>query len=106
MNEIKGYFTAIFIIIFWSAICGFGGYILSNSRAIEQLEQANKQLAEKKKKNDDLIKRAREQADFANQQLRTIGDQLSQQVQSSGRATEELSELVKQIQKQKLSIQV
>lgn len=106
MNEIKGYFTAIFIIIFWSAICGFGGYILSNSRAIEQLEQANKQLAEQQQKNDDLIKRAREQADFANQQLRTIGDQLSQQVQSSGRATEELSELVKQIQKQKLSIQV
>ena len=106
MNEIKGYFTAIFIIIFWSAICGFGGYILSNSRAIEQLEQANKQLAEQQQKNDDLIKRAREQADFANQQLRTIGDQLSQQVQSSGRATQELSELVKQIQKQKLSIQV
>ena len=46
MNEIKGYFTAIFIIVFWSAMCGFGGYILSNSRAIGQLEQANQQLKE------------------------------------------------------------
>ena len=57
MNEIKGYFTAIFIIIFWSAICGFGGYILSNSRAIEQLEQANKQLAEQQQKNEAYNKR-------------------------------------------------
>ena len=106
MNEIKGYFTAIFIIIFWSAMCGFGGYILSNSRAIGHLNEANQQLAELQQEYDRVIATAREQAELANKQLRTIGDQLSQQVQSSGRATQELSELVKQIQKQKLNIQV
>lgn len=85
MNEIKGYFTAIFIIIFWSAICGFGGYIFCNSRAIGQLEQANQQLAELQREYDRAIATAKQQTELANQQLRSIGDQLSQQVQSSGR---------------------
>lgn len=106
MNEIKGYFTAIFIIIFWSAMCGFGGYIFSNARAIEQLEQAHQQLAELQQEYDNAIATAREQAELANKQLRSIGEQLSQQVQSSGRTTKELSELIEQIQKQKLNIQI
>ena len=106
MNEIKGYFTAIFIIVFWSAMCGFGGYILSNSRAIGQLEQANQQLKELQQEYDNAIATAKHQTELANQQLRSIGDQLSQQVSSSGRTTKELSELVKQIQKQKLNVQI
>lgn len=106
MNEIKGYFTAFFIIIFWSAMCGFGGYILSNSRAIGQLNEANQQLKELQQEYDNAIATAREQAELANKQLRDIGEQLSQQVQSSGRATQELSEIIEQIRKQKLNIQI
>lgn len=102
--NVKDYFIVSIFIIGWSAICAFGGYLFSNTRAIEQLEQAHQQLAELKQEYDTAIATAREQTELANQQLRDITNKLSQQVQNDGRTTKELSKLIEQIQKQKLNI--
>lgn len=102
--NVKDYFIVSVFIIGWSAICAFGGYLFSNTRAIERIETTNQQLAELKQEYDTAITTAREQTELANQQLRDITDKLSQQVQNDGRTAKELSELIEQIQKQKLNI--
>lgn len=106
MNEFKNICVDFVLLIVLCSGSFGGGYILSNSKAIRQLNEANQHLAELQQEYNRAIATAKQQTELANKQLRDIGDQLSQQVQSSGRATEELSELIKQIQKQKLNIQI
>ena len=106
MNEFKNICVDFVLLIVLCSGSFGGGYILSNSRAIRQLEQANQQLAELKQEYDRAIATAKQQTELANQQLRSIGDQLSQQVLDTGRATKELSAIIEQIRKQKLNIQI
>lgn len=104
MNEFKNICVDFVLLIVLCSGSFGGGYILSNSRAIGQFKQANQQLKKLQQEYDRAIATAKQQTELANKQLRDIGDQLSQQVQSSGRATQELSELIEQIRKQKLNI--
>ena len=104
MSEIKNIFIIIALFVVWSfGMFGFG-YLLSNSRATERIEQANKQLAEQQQKYDDLIRETEERIRETEQRVSDIREQLSAKVFDNGKATEELSKLIEQIRKQKLNI--
>lgn len=100
MSEtIKGFIIAFVVFILWSAGCFFGGYLLSNSRAIKRINDTNTELAEQQRKYDELIK-------STDERIRNIRTELSQQISNNGKATEELSGIIEQIRKQKLNIKV
>ena len=100
MSEtIKGFIIAFVVFILWSAGCFFGGYLLSNSRAIKRINDTNTELAEQQRKYDELIK-------STDERIRNIRAELSQQISNNGKATEELSGIIEQIRKQKLNIKV
>ena len=84
----------------------FSGYLLSNRRAVEQLNQANQQLAEEQQRYDNLIKQTEERIRETEQRLSDIGAELLGKVSDNGEATKELSNIVEKIRKQKLDIQI
>ena len=99
MSEFKNIVISIIIFVLWSFGCFFGGYLLSNSRAIKRINDTNTELAEQQRKYDELIK-------STDERIRNIRAELSQQISNNGKATEELSGIIEQIRKQKLNIKV
>lgn len=97
MSEIKNIVISIIIFILWSAGCFFGGYLLSNSRAIKRINDTNTELAEQQRKYDELVRSSAER-------VARVREELSEQVSNNGKAATELSKLVEQIGKQKLNI--
>lgn len=97
MSEIKSIIISVIILILWSCGCFFGGYLLSDRRAVERIEQANNELAEQQQKYDDLIRKSEER-------ISNIREQLLREVSDNGKTATELSKLVEQIRKQKLDI--
>ena len=93
----KGIIIAFVVFIVWSAGCFMSGYLLSNSRAIKRINDTNTELAEQQRKYDELIK-------STNERIRNIRAELSQQISNNGKTTEELSNLIETIRKQKLDI--
>lgn len=112
MNEIyKGVIGTFILFIIWSASCFFGGYIFCDKRATKQLEQANNELREQQLKYDELIRtsetRIRESEDrirATNQQLSDIREQLFGKVSDNGSTITELSTIIEQIKKQRISL--
>ena len=97
MSEIKSIIISVIILILWSCGCFIGGYLLSDRRAVERIEQANIELAEQQQKYDDLIRKSEER-------ISNIREQLLREVSDNGKTATELSKLVEQIRKQKLDI--
>lgn len=97
MNDVKNIIIIIILFIVWSVGMFGTGYILSNRRTTEQLNQANRQLTDEQQKYDTAIREAEER-------VRDIRNKLLEQVSNNGEAAAELSKLVEQIRKQKLDI--
>lgn len=97
MSEIKSIIISVIILILWSCGCFIGGYLLSDRRAVERIEQANNELAKQQQKYDDLIRKSEER-------ISNIREQLLREVSDNGKTATELSKLVEQIRKQKLDI--
>ena len=111
MSEIKNFIVGIILFIVWSTGCFFGGYLFCDKRATKQLEQANNELREQQLKYDELIRtsetRIRESEDrirATNQQLSDIREQLFGKVSDNGSTITELSTIVEQIKKQRISL--
>lgn len=99
MSEIQKVIISFVLLILLCIGCFFGGYLLSNSRAIKRINDTNTELAEQQRKYDELIK-------STDERIRNIRAELSQQISNNGKATEELSGIIEQIRKQKLNIKV
>ena len=111
MSEIKNFIISIIIFVLWSVGMFFGGYLFCDKRAAKQLEQANNELREQQLKYDELIRtsetRIRESEDrirATNQQLSDIREQLFGKVSDNGSTITELSAIVEQIKKQRISL--
>lgn len=105
MSELfKGVIISFVVFLVWSCGCFFAGYILSNSRAVEHINNANREIAEQQQRYDDLIAETEERIRVAEQTVSDIREQLLGKVSDNGKASEELSKLIGQIRKQKLSL--
>lgn len=111
MNEIKNLLIIIAFAIVWGFGCFVGGYLFSDKKATKRLEQANNELREQQLKYDELIRtseeRIRESEDrirTANQQLSDIREQLFGKVSDNGTTIAELSTIIEQIKKQRISL--
>lgn len=99
MSEFQKVIISFVLLILLCIGCFFGGYLLSNSRAIKRINDTNTELAEQQRKYDELIK-------STDERIRNIRTELSQQISNNGKATEELSGIIEQIRKQKLNIKI
>lgn len=111
MSEFKNLILGIFLLVILCTGCFFAGYLFCDKRATEQLEQANSELREQQLKYDELIKssetRIRESEDRireANQRVSDIREELYGKVSSNGETTRELSAIIEQIKKQRISL--
>ena len=73
------------------------GYILSNRRATEQLNQANRQLAEQQQKYDTLVRETEERISNIREELRT-------KLSNNDKATTELRSIIEQIKRQRIDL--
>lgn len=97
MSEFQKVIISFIMFICWSVGCFCGGYVLSNRRAVERINDANRQLTEQQQKYDIAIEEARER-------LSEYRELLHRKVSDNGQTIAELSGLVEQIRKQKLDI--
>lgn len=103
-DTIKGLFMCFIVFIIWSfGMFGFG-YLLSNSRATEQLNQANRELTEQQQKYDNLIRETEERIKLADERIQNIREELSGKVIDNGQAITELSNIIEQIKKQRIDL--
>ena len=105
MSEIyKGVIISFVVFMLWSFGCFCGGYLLSNSRATERINEANQQLAEQQQRYDTLIAEAEERIKLADERIRNIREELSGKVQDNGQAITELSGIIEQIKRQRIDL--
>lgn len=98
MNEIfKSFVVTIIIFVIWSAGCFWLGYLLCDSNATKRINDINQQLTEQQQRYEELIR-------TSDQRIRNIKEELRAKVQDNGTTVNELSKLVEQIRKQKLTI--
>lgn len=104
MSEFKNIIISIIIFILWSfGMFGFG-YLLSNKRATEQLNQANRELAEQQQRYDNLIRETEERIKLTDERIRNIREELSGKVVDNGQTITELSNIIEQIKRQRIDI--
>jgi len=98
VNEIfKSFVITIIVIVCWSLLCFGGGYVFCDRNATKQIDRANQQLEQQQQRIDELIR-------TSDQRIRNIKEELRAKVQDNGTTVNELSKLVEQIRKQKLTI--
>lgn len=97
MSEFKNLIISIIIFILWSFGCFGTGYLLSNKRATERINNANRELAEQQLKYDELIR-------VTDDRIRAIKDELRGKVKDNGQTITELSKLIEQIKRQRIDI--
>lgn len=98
VNEIfKGFVGSIILFVIWSAGCFWFGYIFCDRNATKRINEVNQQLAEQQQRYEELIR-------TSDERIRNIKEELRAKVQDNGTTVNELSKLVKQIRKQKLTI--
>ena len=73
------------------------GYILSNRRATEQLNNANRQLTEQQQKYDTLVRETEERISNIREELRT-------KLSNNDKATTELRAIIEQIKRQRIDL--
>ena len=97
MNDVKNSIIIIIIFIIWSVgMFGFG-YLLSNRRTTEQLNNANRQLAEQQQKYDTLIRETEER-------IANIREELRAKLSNNDKATTELRSIIEQIKRQRIDL--
>ena len=97
MNDVKNSIIIIIIFILWSVgMFGFG-YLLSNRRTTEQLNNANRQLAEQQQKYDTLIRETEER-------IANIREELRAKLSNNDKATTELRSIIEQIKRQRIDL--
>lgn len=104
MSEVKNLLIIIIIFVLCNIGCFCWGYILSNRRAIEQLDKANQQLAEEQQRYDNLIRESKERIREAEQRVSDIRTELLGKVSDNGETTKELSTIIEEIRKQRIDI--
>lgn len=104
MSEVKNFLIIIIIFVLCNFGCFCWGYILSNRRAIEQLDKANQQLAEEQQRYDNLIRETEERIKLADERIRNIREELSGKVVDNGQTITELSNIIEQIKRQRIDI--
>lgn len=100
----KGFLLTIIIFFIWSSACFFGGYLLSNKRAVERINETNRELAEQQQRYDDLIRETEERIRVAEQRVSDIRNELSGKVSDNGQTITELSNLIEQIKRQRIDL--
>lgn len=103
-DTVKGFVITFVVFMLWSFGMFCFGYLLSDYRAAERIDKANREFAEQQQKYDNLIRKSEERIREAEQRVSDIREQLSAKVFDNGKAAEELSKLVEQIRKQKLDL--
>ena len=106
MSEIKNLIISIIIFVLWSVGMFFGGYLLCNRRAVEQLNKANTELAKQQQRYDNLIKQSEERIRETEQRISDIRTELLGKISDNGETAKELTGIIEQIRKQKLDIQI
>ena len=97
MSEIYKIIISFIVFILWSfGMFGFG-YLLSNQRATEQLNKANRQLAEQQQKYDTLIRETEER-------IANIREELRAKLSNNDKATTELRAIIEQIKRQRIDL--
>ena len=97
MSEIKNIFIIIALFVVWSfGMFGFG-YLLSNRRTTEQLNNANRQLTEQQQKYDTLIRETEER-------IANIREELRAKLSNNDKATTELRSIIEQIKRQRIDL--
>ena len=97
MSEIYKIIISFIVFILWSfGMFGFG-YLLSNQRATEQLNQANRQLADEQQKYDTLVRETEER-------ISNIREELRAKLSNNDKATTELRAIIEQIKRQRIDI--
>ena len=97
MDEIKNIIISIILLIILCSCFFVGGYLFCDRQAIKRIDEANRELTEQQRKYDELIR-------LTDERIRSIREQLSQQVSSSGEAAKELSGIIEQIKKQRITL--
>lgn len=97
MSEIYKIIISFIVFILWSfGMFGFG-YLLSNTRATEQLNQANRQLTDEQQKYDTLIRETEER-------ISNIREELRAKLSNNDKATTELRAIIEQIKRQRIDL--
>ena len=97
MSEIYKIIISFIVFVLWSfGMFGFG-YLLSNQRATEQLNKANRQLADEQQKYDNLIRETEER-------ISNIREELRAKLSNNDKATTELRAIIEQIKRQRIDL--
>lgn len=97
MSEIYKIIISFIVFILWSfGMFGFG-YLLSNQRATEQLNKANRQLADEQQKYDTLVRETETR-------ISNIREELRAKLSNNDKATTELRAIIEQIKKQRIDL--
>ena len=97
MSEIYKIIISFIVFILWSfGMFGFG-YLLSNTRATEQLNQANRQLTDQQQKYDTLVRETEER-------ISNIREELRAKLSNNDKATTELRAIIEQIKRQRIDL--
>lgn len=97
MSEIYKIIISFIVFILWSfGMFGFG-YLLSNQRATEQLNKANRQLADEQQKYDTLVRETEER-------ISNIREELRAKLSVNDKATTELRAIIEQIKRQRIDL--
>ena len=97
MSEIQKVIISFVLLILLCVGCFFGGYILSNQRATEQLNKANRQLADEQQKYDTLVRETEER-------ISNIREELRAKLSNNDKATTELRSIIEQIKRQRIDL--
>lgn len=104
MSEFKNFIISIVLFGVVCTGCFFGGYIFCDRQAAKRIEEANNQLAEQQRKYDELIRESEDRVREANKRISDIRAELLGKVSDNGEAAKELSRLIEQIEKQRISL--
>lgn len=97
MSEIYKIIISFIVFILWSfGMFGFG-YLLSNQRATEQLNKANRQLADEQQKYDTLVRETEKR-------ISNIREELRAKLSNNDKATTELRAIIEQIKRQRIDL--
>lgn len=97
MSEVEKVIISFILLIVLCVGCFVSGYILSNRRATEQLNQANRQLTDEQQKYDTLIRETEER-------ISNIREELRNKLSNNDKATTELRAIIEQIKRQRIDI--
>lgn len=97
MSEVSKVIISFSLLIILCFGCFFAGYLLSNRRATERINEANQQLREEQQRYDELVKSSEER-------IAELTEQLSGKIGDSRQATQKLRELIEQIKRQRIDL--